>query len=326
VNRFIQLSALAGVLFSSAGLRSSDPVGIYAIVDKVVFEPNESAPERIQIWGAFSLSTGPGMGDTYHAPAQGYLYYSADAVNAEITAKEWSDLKTLAGTDACIGLASRYSPMGTVRGGCDAAAKPDVYPISALGLQKLRTNTDYQPIQDLLAMPGPRSPENGSTSVEPGSVTLAARNILTDQHAGARYVFQLINDYGEILQSPEIDPGKTTTQWTPSVPVDAGRTYTWNVHAVDGAWSGPTATACFQLPFLRGDVNGDREIDISDPVSLLFFLFTGGTAPKPRVAADADGSGKLEITDAVYLLMYLFQGGSPPPPPFPEPGLLPTGP
>ena len=28
-------------------------IGIYGIVDKVVFEPDGSSPERVQIWGLF---------------------------------------------------------------------------------------------------------------------------------------------------------------------------------------------------------------------------------------------------------------------------------
>jgi len=36
-----------------ADLFASGRIGFYGIVEKVVFEPNETAPERIQIWGAF---------------------------------------------------------------------------------------------------------------------------------------------------------------------------------------------------------------------------------------------------------------------------------
>src|SRR5437899_4725364 len=50
---------VAGVLlFAAADLIASGPVGIYAIIEKVIFEPNEQAPERIQIWGAFAVVDG----------------------------------------------------------------------------------------------------------------------------------------------------------------------------------------------------------------------------------------------------------------------------
>ena len=41
------------LLLKRVDLCASDRLGIYAIVEKVVFEPSESAPQRIQIWGAF---------------------------------------------------------------------------------------------------------------------------------------------------------------------------------------------------------------------------------------------------------------------------------
>ena len=37
-------------------LNASDPVGVYAVVEKIVLEPSDAAPQRIQIWGAFSLA------------------------------------------------------------------------------------------------------------------------------------------------------------------------------------------------------------------------------------------------------------------------------
>ena len=43
--------AAAGVVTSASG-----PVGIYGIVQRVVFEPSERAPERLQVWGAFAYA------------------------------------------------------------------------------------------------------------------------------------------------------------------------------------------------------------------------------------------------------------------------------
>jgi hypothetical protein len=71
----ILLSVCAVVAFNVIRAEASDPVGIYAIVEKVVFEPNDQAPERIQVWGAFALSDAQ-HGDGYLAPQRGYLYYS----------------------------------------------------------------------------------------------------------------------------------------------------------------------------------------------------------------------------------------------------------
>jgi hypothetical protein len=76
--------------------------------------------------------------------------------------------------------------------------------------------------------------------------------------------------------------------------------------------------------FLRGDVNGDTRFDISDAVSTLNYLFSGGTTISCLDVADADDSGSVDITDAIFSLRYLFTGGDEIPPPFPTPGPDPT--
>ena len=45
--------------------------GVYANLAKVVFEPNEENPERLQIWGAFSVFA---EGPNYQLLERGYLY------------------------------------------------------------------------------------------------------------------------------------------------------------------------------------------------------------------------------------------------------------
>jgi hypothetical protein len=76
--------------------------------------------------------------------------------------------------------------------------------------------------------------------------------------------------------------------------------------------------------FVRGRVNTDSAIDLSDAVAILGYLFLGSAAPACPDAADIDDSGELAITDAVYLLNHLFLGGRAPPPPYPDPARDPT--
>jgi hypothetical protein len=64
------------LLFSLNALRASGPLGVYGIVDKAVFEPNEAAPQRIQVWGVFSVAPYSASGSPIiAAPKRGYLYY-----------------------------------------------------------------------------------------------------------------------------------------------------------------------------------------------------------------------------------------------------------
>lgn len=70
-------------------------------------------------------------------------------------------------------------------------------------------------------------------------------------------------------------------------------------------------------PFLRGDVDSDGTVNLSDPIQILALLFRGGPTPSCLAAADTNASGQVDISDPVNLLNYLFRGERPPSPPFP---------
>jgi hypothetical protein len=74
---------------------------------------------------------------------------------------------------------------------------------------------------------------------------------------------------------------------------------------------------CDSLPpvFQRGDTNADGNMDISDAVTILIYLFIGGVTPPCIKSADADDDGTVVISDPIYLLRYLFLAGEAPPAP-----------
>src|SRR5437870_822109 len=100
---------LGAVIVVGAGLiaHASDRVAVYAKVDKVVFEPNEQAPERVQVWGVFSVADwrNNNMND-YQPTARGYLYFTLGK-NPEIARREWTDLKSVAGTNQIVAFGLR---------------------------------------------------------------------------------------------------------------------------------------------------------------------------------------------------------------------------
>ncbi len=87
-----------------------------------------------------------------------------------------------------------------------------------------------------------------------------------------------------------------------------------NSHGYESALSAEaTATpGTNDVYVFMGDVNGDAKVDIADAISLLGYLFGGGTKPPPGCAkaADANDDDKLDIADAVKILGYLFAGGA----------------
>jgi hypothetical protein len=76
--------------------------------------------------------------------------------------------------------------------------------------------------------------------------------------------------------------------------------------------------------FLRGDVDLNGAIEISDAVRILFHIIRGQPVACAD-AADVDNNEALNITDAIHLLQFLFRGGDAPAAPFPQPGFDPDG-
>src|SRR5437667_2070661 len=144
---------------------ASDPVGIYALVDKVVFEPNETNPERVQIRGAFAIAEGYGY--TYKKAERGYLYYKVNPDKPKACRNEWADLKAVAGTGQIVAFGSRYGEKGTLRKTDAKPETPDVYPV-AMGLTKVKEEKDYEPLTQLAKLrdskeknkTGPTQPKN----------------------------------------------------------------------------------------------------------------------------------------------------------------------
>lgn len=118
--------AVVAVLALQTSLQASDPIGLYTVIEKVTFEPNEAGATRIQIWGAFAMAD-PKDVNNYLAPQKGYLYVTLPAGKEDVAKKEWADLKAVAGTGQGVGIGSRWSLNMRVRKAEDKPATPDVY-------------------------------------------------------------------------------------------------------------------------------------------------------------------------------------------------------
>jgi hypothetical protein len=135
MKRVTFFAVVAAFLTATQAVRASDPTGLYARIDKVVFEPNDQNPERIQVWGSFALAKA-GSRDDYQNPAEGFMYFSVSGDKPELCRKEWADLKKVAGTPQCVAFGSRYKPLGKVRKMEEKPKDPDSYPIAG-GMYKV---------------------------------------------------------------------------------------------------------------------------------------------------------------------------------------------
>jgi hypothetical protein len=136
----------AALLFLGAPVvLASDPVGIYAFVDKVVFEPSEAAPERIQVWGAFALAKKAPGNLEYSTPERGYVYFKLRPGDEDVIKKEWADLKSVAGTRQVVAFGFRHAPSQPTLRKADAKVEnPDPHP-TGMGITKIGENLKDRP-------------------------------------------------------------------------------------------------------------------------------------------------------------------------------------
>ena len=150
------LCLTAGLSHAGSSAPVSDLSGIHAVVQKVVFEPSEAAPERVQIWGAFVIPPGRDVSP----PARGYLYLGLPAVAMECSScpspanandyakKEWADLKSVAGTGQGVAFGYRFF-QGRLRPASEKPQSPDRYPVF-MGVAKMGNHPEVDAMNRLL--------------------------------------------------------------------------------------------------------------------------------------------------------------------------------
>jgi hypothetical protein len=129
------------VLAGPASLTASGPLGIYGIVERVVFEPDEKAPDRVQVWGAFAYVDLRSEDQAVSAPQRGYLYLTlpimlpASRSQVDVIRREWADLKAVAGTGQAVGFGSwGYSGrFSNLRPDATRAEPPHIFEASPKG-------------------------------------------------------------------------------------------------------------------------------------------------------------------------------------------------
>jgi hypothetical protein len=134
-------------------VHASGPIGVYALVDKVTFEPNADKPERIRISGVFiTAKETPDNSTVYGEPQRGFLYFRLPKGNNEdLARREWADLKSIAGTRQVVGLGTSWGTKAHVTTPDKEPTSPAEYPMGN-GLVKM--NSDQPMAKALLDFKG----------------------------------------------------------------------------------------------------------------------------------------------------------------------------
>lgn len=107
------------------------------MLDHVVLDPDDEAPARIQMWGAFAAADARASSGYAHV-SRGYMYYTCPPGRSAACRGEWTDLLWISGTGKAIGYGLRERPMGRLRRDEEAVASPDLYPLDG-GLVKVES-------------------------------------------------------------------------------------------------------------------------------------------------------------------------------------------
>ena len=140
--RLTPFLALAAVVAMVQPIQASDPVGIYCLLERVVFEPNNSGPATVQLWGAFSTAIPRDArgaagetygdrqsGDVYGPVERGYMFFACPAGRETTCRNEWDDLNRMAAARQAVGFGERGVPNGIVRSRTTPVRNPDPYPL-----------------------------------------------------------------------------------------------------------------------------------------------------------------------------------------------------
>jgi hypothetical protein len=118
---------------------------------------------------------------------------------------------------------------------------------------------------------------------------------------------------GTTTLPPKAVSNQSTTEYNPET-MNYNTTYYWKIIAWDnhGHHTGGPLWSFTTQSWIRGDVNGDGNIDVGDVVYLINYLFQNGPAPNPLESGDANSDSVVDVGDVVYLINYLFINGPAP--------------
>lgn len=244
------VAALLLLSLLPAPIPLSDPAGVYAVIDRVVYEPDRERPTRIELHGAFAIAA-HGRGNFYLSPRHGVLRFALGD-EAEQTLRQWRDLERHAGKGTILAFSSRFAqggpgavPLRVLEPGADGPAVPFE---PGLGLHVVE-NVDYGPARALRLLPRcEQAAVGGDEQKAPWlgrEITLTCRNCAAADEDLA-YVFEVETSAGDRVASGVVPAGEGHTTWTARLFVTPGTTVTWSVRAFgEGITEAPVERASF---------------------------------------------------------------------------------
>jgi len=107
---FVSVAAVLLLSLAPAAVFAKNvSIGIYGVIDRVTFEPDDTSPNLVRISGVFVVPV-PVSSGHYKTPQRGYLYFRIRPGMEQATRNDWNGLKSVAGTGQVVGFAQYWVP------------------------------------------------------------------------------------------------------------------------------------------------------------------------------------------------------------------------
>jgi hypothetical protein len=153
--------------------------------------------------------------------------------------------------------------------------------------------------------------QNSPVYPRPGKYSYSNPPTFSWQGEGS-FDFQLAADidFYDIIISTIVNGN--SYQYAEELPVTDITTYYWRIRPAGQ----PEFENRYVLNLLAGspgdcgDANSDGNVNVSDAVFLINYVFINGDAPDPLQRGDANCDGSVNVSDAVVIINYVFAGGN----------------
>jgi outer membrane protein assembly factor BamB len=119
--------------------------------------------------------------------------------------------------------------------------------------------------------------------------------------------------FGAVDPPPLVSDDQLATDYAPPVELLYGTQYFWKIIAFDeiGEFTeGPLWSFTTEYNYICGDANADEDVNVSDAVHIINYVFVGGDPPDPLVSGDVNCDEDVNVSDAVWIINYVFVGGN----------------
>ena len=150
--------------------------------------------------------------------------------------------------------------------------------------------------------------QNGTVVSDKATAAEGETVTLTLGHAPSYTLEQLLVE-SELIGGGMSDDDPWEPAWAPAIIMVPTTKVSENIYTFVMPASKVKVTATFVLmPELRGDVNGDGSVNISDVTALINYLLNGNASEINLSGADANQDSRVNISDATTIINYVLNG------------------